>query len=455
MTSHFLASLAPTPIAARPWRFPATTRTRLDNGLDVISCHMPDQYLAGLTAVLDLPLKLEPYGQDGVIALALRTMDEGTQNYSSEGYAQAVDRLGANYRADLSFTGAWADIDVPVRNLDQAAALLAAAVCQPEFGETEVSRQRALRIGEIAHENSDPSTRSHQEFLSQLFTVDDRFSRPVRGTRTTVEALDSAALHSLHTACVTPTRTTLVCTGDLSGVDVALIADRHFGTWSTTGTSTMPITAPRYTVRPTHQPHIVVVDRPRSVQTTLALGFQGPKHRETEPAGAETTLQLFASILVSRLNSVLREERGYSYGLRASYQRQGNDGFMLIKGSVRGKGTGSAVTELLGQLESAAREGIQAQEWTSAVQQLTRVAPLRYERAGVVRSQLAELVVDGRPLDHLDASTDALQHVTASAASSALRDLIESHPVIIVALGSATEITAQLSQAGLEVSEVL
>lgn len=449
------------PVATRPgfWRFPSSTRTRLANGLTVVGCHLPGQYLAGVSAVMDISIRCESQGQDGVLALALRSMDEGTRNHTAEDFARAVLLLGARYRNHVDLQGTWLDIDVPVRNLEQGTALLAEALRRPVFGEADLERQRAQRLGEIAHERADPDRRSRQEFIRRLFTADDRFSRPVGGTRATVEALDQSAVRAFHAGHFTPDRTTLVFAGDLTAVDVVEVADRHVGDWVTSGSAAVPglipVTPPRFAVHPEGRPHIVVVDRPGSVQTSLVIGCRGLELRTAASAADEAVLRLLSSHIAARVSALLRNDRGYSYGFQGAYQTVKGGGYLLANGSVRGGDTGKAVIEILGLLGSLVHDGLRPQAWAAAVNNVVRIVPLQLEKAAGIRIRLAELVAADRPLDFMDRSIAALREVTAAQASIALRDFLDAQPLTVVAVGAADEITIELARAGLQASAVV
>ena len=62
----------------------------------------------------------------------------------------------------------------------------------------------------------------------------------------------------------------------------------------------------------------MIVDRPGAVQTQLLIGRTGPdRHDPVWPSLVVGTYCL-GGTLTSRLDRVLREEKGYTYGVRAS-----------------------------------------------------------------------------------------------------------------------------------------
>jgi predicted Zn-dependent peptidase len=107
--------------------------------------------------------------------------------------------------------------------------------------------------------------------------------------------------------------------------------------------------------------------------------------------------------LTSRLDRVLREEKGYTYGVRAFAQvlrspapasRDGVVGSSLLamSGAVDTESTAPALADLQGVLRTLAAGGLTDSERDMAVQNLVLVAPLRYETAGAVAGTLADQV---------------------------------------------------------------
>ncbi len=110
--------------------------------------------------------------------------------------------------------------------------------------------------------------------------------------------------------------------------------------------------------------------------------------------------------LTSRLDRVLREEKGYTYGVRAFGQvlRSAPDGtgaaMLAISGSVDTPNTGPALQDLWTVLRTLAAEGLTDAERDVAVQNLVGVAPLKYETAAAVASTLADQVEQHLPDDY-------------------------------------------------------
>lgn len=391
----------PTAGDARPWAFPAPERDTLDNGLTVLRCHRPGQQVVAVELSLDAPLDAEPEGIDGVATIMARALSEGTDKHTAEEFAAELERCGATLDAHADHPGVRVSLEVPVSRLPKALGLLAEALRAPAFDDSEVERLVRNRLDEIPHETANPARRAAKELSKELFPAAARMSRPRQGTEETVARIDSAAVRAFFEAHVRPATATAVIVGDLTGVDLDAVLAETFGTW--TGDSAKPRPVPPITAEDTGR--VVIVDRPGAVQTQLLIGRIGAdRHDRVWPAQVLGTYCL-GGTLTSRLDRVLREEKGYTYGVRAFGQvlRSAPDGsgaaMLAISGSVDTPNTGPALDDLWKVLRTLAAEGLTDAERDVAVQNLVGVAPLKFETAASVAGTLADQVEQFLPDD--------------------------------------------------------
>ncbi|MBA2950714.1 M16 family metallopeptidase [Streptomyces himalayensis] len=453
MTEAATMEFHPQPQAgpAKPWAFPAPDRTTLDNGLTVLRCHRPGQQVVAVEILLDSPLDAEPAGLDGVATIMARAFSEGTDKHSAEEFAAELERCGATLDSHADHPGVRLALEVPVSRLPKALGLLADALRAPAFADSEVERLVRNRLDEIPHETANPARRAAKELSKELFPAESRMSRPRQGTEETVAGIDSAAVRAFYEKHVRPATATAVVVGDLSGTDLdALLAD-SLGTW--TGSSAEPRPVPPVTADDIGR--VVVVDRPGAVQTQLLIGRIGPdRHDRVWPAQVLGTYCL-GGTLTSRLDRVLREEKGYTYGVRAFGQvlRSAPDGsgaaMLAISGSVDTPNTGPALDDLWKVLRTLAAEGLTDAEHDAAVHNLVGVAPLKYETAAAVAGTLADQVEQRLPDDF---QAQLYQQLAATGTVEATAAVVSAFPVdrlVTVLVGDASQIEEPVRALGI------
>lgn len=398
---------------ARPWTFPVVEDHRLPSGLRVRVLDLPGQHVVAVRLAVPGSLSAEPREIEGIASIMARCLDEGTRQHTSEQMAARIEQEGIALAAGVGERGLVVELEVTGSRLPAALQILAECLAEPAFPEAEVARAVRARLTEIEHELADPAARAGLEFLATYHRDGDRASRPVGGTRESVATITAEQVRALHAATIGPASATLVVAGDLSGMPAAPenLAERAFAGWSGAGPNGPARAAsPEVARRAEDASRIVVVDRPSSPQTELYLGRPGPDRRTRHGWGAYQVLAfLLGGSPTSRVDAVLREERGYTYGIRLGFRSRRSGGICVVNGAVRAEATVPALATLHEVLSLTGQE-LSAPEVEHAADFVAKTAPGRYATADAVADEVVRLA-----LDDLDVST--VSETVAQAAS--------------------------------------
>ncbi|MHB8185847.1 MAG: M16 family metallopeptidase [Dermatophilaceae bacterium] len=402
--------------APEPWSFPEAQRSVLANGLGVVSYDIPGQYVISVCLAVPMPLEREPREHEGIATIMARTLDEGTARHTAEEFAELLERRGIALGAGAGESGLTVDVDVPKRNLREALDLLSQAVREAAFPANEVSRHVKIRLAEIDHERALPAQRAAIEFISTYFDAEERASRPTAGTKETISAITPPDLVAFHAANVMASGATIVVAGDLSELDVVSEVDRALGSWR--GASA-EVVEPREAARATDAERMVFLDRPGAVQTEFYVGCPGPDRRVEGGWAAYPVLGfVIGGSPNSRVDAVLREDKGFTYGIRSGFRPRRRGGLFLTSGSVRADSTVEALGLLLDILDTA-REGFTQEEAQAGVDFIGKTAPGRYATADTVAEEAAALSLEGLTTEFTTATLRALADIDAGALATA------------------------------------
>jgi predicted Zn-dependent peptidase len=441
---------------AKPWAFPVPERGALGGGLTVLRCDRPGQQVVAVQICLDIPLDAEPGGLDGIAAIMVSALSGGTSTHTAEEFAAELERCGATLDTRADYLGARVSLEVPVSRLPKALGLLAEALHAPTFPDSEIERLVRNRLDAIPLEMASPGRRAAKQLAHELFPASARMSRPRKGTEDTVARIDAAAVRAFYQAHVRPAAATAVVVGDLTSVSLDAVLADTLGGWA--GDSTEPLPMPPVTAGGTSR--VVIVDRPRAVQTQLLIGRIGPdRHDRRWPALVLGTYCL-GGTLTSRLDRVLREEKGYTYGVRAFEQvlrspaPHAPDGaagasLLAISGSVDTASTGPALNDLWTVLRTLAAEGLTETERDMAVQNLVGVAPLEYETAASVAGMLADQVEQHLPDDYQAQLYARLAETGTAEATAAVVAAFPGSRLVTILVGDASQIRAPVEALGI------
>ena len=386
--------------------------------------------MLSLRVVVPSPLSVEPTGREGVAAMTARLLDEGTSEYSPEELAELMERHGMVLGAGVSDGGLLVDVDVPQTHLATAASIVTTALSDPVFPESEVTRVLRSRLAEIEQERASAAVRGMRETSRTLWDPSDRAFLPVAGTAATVGALTRGDLVAHHARTVGPRGATVVLAGDLSGVDALGVVRDTLGSW--VAPDQLDPEPPRPPVPALDRVRTVVVDRPGAVQTEIVVACPGPD-RSTPHGWAPHPVLSFVvgGSPGARLDAVLREEKGYTYGIRSAFRPRVAGGSFVTSGSVRTEVTGDAVGILLGILDGA-RDGFTEAELRAGVDYVAKTAPGRYATADAVADESAALALEGLPTDVTTRNLAALADLTVDDLDAAYRRTVTGEWTVVL-----------------------
>jgi len=435
----------PTPGKPREYRFPVFERARLANGLTVIHAHLPGRALLAAQLLFPGGAAAEPADQAGVTVLAGRAMPEGTKQRDAITFIESAERLGAELHADTTWEALSATLEVPRSRFGAALALLAEMVLEPAFPGQEVDRLRDERLNDLMQAWADPRRRAERVFPETIYAPDAAYSRPLGGMHSTVRHLDRDAVAERHAAALDPSRATLIVAGDLAGLDVAKLAEEHFAAWQQTAP------APPEPLATPHPggPRVVLVDRPGAPQSEVRIGHIGLARQIPDFHAVSVLNAILGGTFGSRLNRVLREEKGYTYGINSTFDMRRRAGPFVIRTAVETAVTVPAILEML-RIVAAFRDGeVESDELAVARDYLVGVFPLRFESAAQVAAALGGLIVFGLPDDELDRYRPQIAAVSAADVFSAAVRYVRPEELSVVVVGDAQQIETPLRDAGL------
>jgi zinc protease len=428
------------------WIFSEPHRLSLDNGLQVVVCHRPGQHVASVCLSIDTPLNTEPEQVEGVATIVQRCLDEGTRQHPGVSFAEALEDIGASLDGSVGYSASQLFLDVPMPRLGEALGLMAEAVREPELSATDVERHCELRLAEIDHTLASSARSAQLAFRKACLPRRFRASRMAAGNRETVAAITAAAARRFHAQQYRPDATTLIITGDL-GAGVLAAVEAAFGDWYVPGDFSFEHQTPQR--RRTHR---WLIDRPGAVQADLRLGVFGIDRTDPRWADVQVAAHVVGGAFLSRLNRVLREERGFTYGVHLVNQPMRSGGFLAVQGSFRTEVVAEAVG-LAAKLIDIRQDPITADEVSQAVSYHLASAPLRYSTAQGVTQHLAALVAAGLTAEFIDAHHLALTQVTPTSATHALAELLPPDRLTLVVVGDASALRTPLADAGWPATE--
>lgn len=447
------AVLQPRPALGHPqaWDYPRFEQHHTDHGLAVWLRHLPSQPRLALQVLIDASVLVEDPAQRGVANLVTMSLDEGTPTLDATGFADALDRTGATFSAGVDAAATFVAARFPAWRFEDALGLVADAILHPVFPEAEIERLVNQRLDSIRRELITPESRAVREFRRHGVAGDHRLTWPTAGDRDTVARLGRADALAFHRDMFVPRGLAVVLAGDLSDLDpVATIGD------ALAGLTPAPQRPPAPLLRGRPGPRTIVVDRPGAVQTALRIGRVGPDRSSPDWPALRLASHVLGGSITGRLNTVLREQKGYTYGVNSLLSSQRAGGFVVATaGSVHTEHTAAALRDALDIVADIATVGPTGAELEAARDALIGVQPLRTESVANLATQVAHCLAEDLPHDHVAAVLEQVRDVTASEVVAAAATHLRPDDMTVIAVGDAASIASDLEAVGYGTFDVI
>lgn len=439
----------PQPGQPREYDFPAFERSTLGNGLRVIGCHVPGRPLLQAQLIVRGDAgggaTSEAAEQAGATVLTARAMSEGTIEHDAVSFIEAAERLGAEVGAAAGWDSLSVQVEVPRAHVANAISLFAEMALTPAFPDREVDRLRDERLNDLQQVMADARRRAEKAFPAVVYADAAAYARPLGGVEETVARIDRDVVAARHAALMRPEASTLIVCGDIEDLDLDGLASGAFGSWAATGDGPIVPGAPD-TAAPGRR--VVLVDRPGAPQSEIRVGHVGTPRRIDDFHALSVTNALLGGLFNSRLNMLLREERGYTYGVHSGFDMRRAAGPFAVRCAVESEVTAPAVADIMAELDRLAVDPVEAAELDAARDYLIGVFPLRFETSAQVAGALSGLVVHSLPDDELDRYRPAVAAVSADDVRAAAVAHIHPERASIVVVGDVSRFEVPLREAG-------
>jgi len=434
--------------AAQPWRFPPVDEIALPNGFKVSKVNLPGQRVVTMTLLFDVPLTAEPHRTEGVAAIAMQACDEGTLPRPGAALVEALEGCGAvTQDAGAGLDGSTITIEAPASRLAQALPLLAEMVAEPAYDEADIQRLVESRLLAIATGLVSPPVQASKALRASLMP-NHRIGRLLSGDSDTVAAITRDDVVAWHQRMAQPGHARLVLAGELPE-DVNGLVHGAFGSWNPVQGS-MPEAEPW---PPAATGKVLIVDHPDAAQVSLRIGTVTPGRTSTDWPALQVANATVGAMFGSRLNRVLREERGLTYGAGSGLTSMRDAAFFTMQAECR-PDVAAEATSLALQLLDLGAAPVTPGEARDAIAYITGATPLHLATADAIAAQVTSFALCNLPPTWFDEYTSAVRQVSAEDATAAFTRHIQPADLVVALCGPAEMLVPDLARHGIDAEVV-
>lgn len=391
----------------RPFHFPQIDKSSLSSGLRVWTVRRPAIPVVTLMLLFRRGAADDPPDKEGLAAITLDMLDEGSGPRSAIEMHEALARLGAQLDSDIGSDATLLTVTALGRFAGPALTLVADIAARPSLSEADFVRVRQLRLHRLTQLRDMPGAVADRAFVRLLYGRHPYGHTPL-GSEQPLSLMTVDDVRAFHAAALRPSEATLIAVGDCDHESMHRLASDAFALWD--GTASAGAAVAIATPQPAR---LNVVPRAGAPQSELRIGHVAVARHTPDYYALVAANMVLGGQFVSRINLNLRQDKGLTYGARTAFDFRRLPGPFALHVSVQTGATSQAIEESLGEI--AAIRGprpVTPEELKLAVAALTRGYARNFETAEQVARAVAQLALFDLPDDYFAEFVPSVEQVT-------------------------------------------
>jgi zinc protease len=393
----------------------------------------------------------------GALELGNGTPDElGEATYwlqdvaTSQLEPSAMADFEAQHEVDVSSSGSDHDATIhltaPLEELGAGLNLLDQVLHTPTYPKSEVSRYVRDQLNWLTAEApTQPGTIANQALSWSWYPASHPYG--ARPNLDRLKSLTSEQLATLQEAAL-KVPAIVVVSGDIAWSELEPKLKVALAGVGAEAPRSMGLAVPAHT-----EDRVLAVDVPGQKQVTIKMRLDAPAWKSADYVAFDAVSWALGGHFLSRLNSNLREEKGYTYGVRARFDAFDQYGNFTVSVDVKVENAAEAITEIRRELDRIAEGGSTAEEIDAMLRERVGMWNDTFRAADSTQATYTNLFDREETLDQWRARIQAIGELTpASTSVVAAKYVGPKAPRTWVLVGPKAEIEAELAALGLSAS---
>lgn len=422
---------------------PAVTADTLENGLRVFSIADEELPLVQFELRIRGGLQLEDPAKTGVSNLLAEIMTEGTATKTPEELEQAIDLLGASIRVSSGRESFSISGSTLARNFPATMALVREILLEPRWDSAQFELAKQRVANQLRQQTASPTALAGNAF-SRLVYGDHIMALNTMGTPESVATITLADLQDFYRRTLVPNDASLLVAGSVGRDGIRAALGPITTDWAAGDVS--------FPAPPSWSPDragVYFLDVPGSAQSVLYIGYLAMP--ESDPAYWPATVMNFrlgGGGFASDLTQVLREQKGYTYGIGSGFRGGVAPGPFVISSSVRSNATFEALDLIKGIVEKLGPE-FDAEDLDATKSFLLKSNAMAFETLGAKLGMLRDMSDYGFPADYVLEREAIVRDMTTDRIRELAAQYLDARNMVWLVVGDAATQRSRLNALGL------
>ncbi|MCZ6917561.1 MAG: pitrilysin family protein [Gemmatimonadetes bacterium] len=415
-----------------------------DNGLRLYGVEHRELPLVQVSLTLRGGMMLDDPDKVGVANLMTDILMEGTANKTPLELERAIDELGAFVNMFTTRQSITIRANTLASRLEDTYALVEEILLEPRWDEDEFARIKQETIENINRQSVNPASVASNVYNKLLYGSDHIWSNPTMGTAASVESITMDDMKAFYESKFSPSVTHVAVVGDISESDAIALFGSLGERWEATDVQFPALPDPPAVT----ESSLYFVDIPNARQSEIRIGYLALAQTDPDFYPATVMNYQLGGSFNGRVNMILREEKGYTYGARAGFAGSHHPGPFTASAAVVSNATFESVEIFRDELAKY-REGVSDEDLAFTQNALVLSNARRFETLGAIRSMINQIAEYGRPLDYVKQREEIARNMTLGRHRELAQQYIDPDRMIYLVVGDANTQLGRLRQLGM------
>lgn len=323
---------------------PKVWQNTLSSGIKITGIANDEVPLVAFELKLDGGMLLDSVGKTGTANLLAATLLKGTAEKTPEQLEQEIELLGASLEASASETDITISATVLSKHYSDLMQLVTEVILSPRFDEQEFELAKDDTINQIEQIKANPNAIASVEFKTLLYGDAHPFAKTVLGDKKSVNDITLDDLKGYYEKYFTPSLAKFHVVGDIKQQNVVKSLAPLNARWLPKDVTFAKVPEPKLP----ESAQLFFYDVPGAKQSVLYFGHSAPNVTHDDAYKVSVmNYRLGGGGFASQLMQELRENKGYTYGIRSSFSSDKYTGEFTIRSAVRSNVTLEATQAIM------------------------------------------------------------------------------------------------------------
>lgn len=394
--------------------------------------------------------RFEPKDKAGLAYMLTSIMEESTEKHSAEQINDKLDRLGSEISLYTTDNEIVMNISCLKQNIDSTLAIAKEMLFMPKFSEEDFELVKKEQLDAIANQATQATTIANNNFAKLIYGRDNIMAIPSVGTAETVNKITIVDLKSYYKR-LSEQGITVAISGDISKEQVLpKIAFLDKLPAPTAKLNAAPVQAAKI-----EKTRLYFIDKKGAPQSEIRVGVMAMPYDATGDYYKNTIMNYaFAGAFNSRINYLLREVRGFTYGARGGFNGNKFEGPYVISAGVRANATDSSVVDIMSETKKYADNGTTDEELSFTRNAMGQADALKYESPFQKLGFVKRLVDYNLDKAYVAQQAEILKNIKKDEISAYAKKSLPYNNMVILVVGDKASNLEKLQKLGYEVVEL-